>query len=213
MSGGKVSLSIAWPAKSNSRYIPPYALSLAFTLYALDTQQPPVNLVVNRPDTLPLIQTVTFDGPLLAGHYTLVGLAKTKQNGQGDTVATATNNDVVVQPVGTTTVAMSLASTLYSLELLGVPLNMTVGDVKALQVKVLDQNKVQLFLPNGDLSWSIVFGANVVSLDNGGNVTANAVGAARVRVSEIGAGLYSDGDISVSAAALRASAKPSRIRH
>ena len=195
--GGKVALTIAWPAVT-SKYIPPYAHSLSFTLYAVDTVQPDLNLVVNRPDTLPLVQQVEFNGPIIPGHYLLKGLAKTSVNGNGDTVATATNN-VTVLGTGTTTVAMTLASTLYSLQLLDMPLAMQVGQNKTLNVKVLDKNNVQVFLPNNALSWSMVFGAAVVSVDSQGDVTANKIGVARVRVSEIGAGLYSDGDITVSA--------------
>lgn len=193
--GGKVSLTIAWPAQ-DSRYIPTYAHSLSFTLYSLDTEQTPISLVVNRPDQLPLIQTVTFQGPLPSGHYALTGLAKTGFNGNGDTVATATTN-CEVAATGTTTVPLTLASTLYSVELLDMPLSMHVGDSQDLRVEVLDQNHNQVFLENGSLSWSIVLGGSHVSVDSQGKVTAKTLGTTRVRVSEIGAGLYSDGDINV----------------
>jgi hypothetical protein len=210
MGGGKVSLTIAWPAPGESRYIPPYAHSLSFTLYALDTEQAPISLVVNRPDTQQLIQTVQFDGPIIGGHYTLTGLAKTGSNGKGDTVATATDN-VTVQPTGMTTVSLSLASSLYSVELLDMPLSLTLGQSKSLRVKILDKSKTQIFLPNGALSWSIVFGADVVTLDAQGLLSTSNTGSARVRVSEIGAALYSDGTITVTPVAGIVARKASRF--
>lgn len=194
MNGGKVSLTIQWPQRGTSRYIPPYANSLAFTLYATNDQGPNVNMIVNRPDSTNLVQTVTFNGPLAPGAYSLTGLAFTKLNGDGDVVAKATST-LTVQPTGNTTVPLSLATTLYSLQIQGVPLNLPLGHQQNLSVLVLDKNKVQVFLPTGALSWSMVFGGNFVSVDANGTVKANALGSARVRVSEIGAGLYSDGDI------------------
>jgi hypothetical protein len=110
-------------------------------------------------------------------------------------------------------VSMTLASTLKSIELLNMPMTMVEGDSAQLQVKVLDIDDAQIFLPNGALSWSLVFGGGFISVDDEGNVIANAAGSARVRVSEIGAGLYSDGDITVEVPeALRARAESTSHR-
>jgi hypothetical protein len=196
MSGGSVALKIAWPEPS--RYIPPYAKSISFALYSLDDPQSPPRLIVaNRPDTLPLIQTVEFVGPIPSGSYSLTGLAMTGKDGNGTTVASA-SDIVFVQPTGITTVALTLATNLASIELLDMPLSMSVGQLKALNVKVLDKDNNTVILPNGALTWSVVFGGSRITLSNIGAVTAVSAGSARVRVSEIGAGLYSDGDITVS---------------
>ena len=194
--GGNVALKIAWPNVA-PRYIPPYAQSLSFSLYSLDRNQT-LNLVVNRPDTLPLVQTVEFTGPIIAGHYILQGVAKVGFNGMGATVAKNTA-PVTVLATGTTTVALTLNSTLYSIDLLDMPLSMKVGDGKQLVVQVFDKDMNQVFLPDGALTWSLLFGADSVSLSDAGFVTATAPGDARVRVSEVGAGLYSEGDVSVAA--------------
>jgi len=120
---GKVSLTIAWPAKGQSRYLPVYASSLYFALTPTDFEGPTQTLIVNRPDTLPQVQIVEFNGPLTSGHYSLTGLAMTNSDGQGQVVASATSN-LFVAPTGVTTVPLTLASTLYSLDLLDMPLNL-----------------------------------------------------------------------------------------
>lgn len=199
--GGRVSLKIAWPART-SRYLPQYANSLSFALYSENNLINPVSLVVNRPAELPLIQEVSFDGPLPADTYILKGLAFTGIDGNGDVVASAIE-ETVVAAVGTTTVPLSLDSTLASVELNDMPLVMQQGQVQQLSVTVKDKDDNTVFLNNSDLSWSMVFGADVVSVDNDGNVTALTQGDARVRVSEIGAGLYSDGDITVGGASVK----------
>ena len=210
---GNVALKIAWP-KVKPHYIPPYAQSLSFSLYSLDRNQV-LNLVVNRPDTLPLVQTVEFTGPIPAGNYMLQGLAKVGFNGMGATVA-KNNAPVAVAATGTTTFALTLNTTLYSIDLLDMPLSMTVGQGKQLAVQVFDKDMNQLFLPNGALTWSLIFGADSVRLSDAGFITATAAGTARVRVSEVGAGLYSEGDVTVTAgpvfrAAKLNAAKPLRM--
>jgi hypothetical protein len=201
--GGKVALKIAWPKPTSSRYIPPYSHSLSFSLYSLDTISPPLNLVINRPSDQPLVQTVTFNGPITAGRYTLVGIAKVGFNGLGDTVAKATVGPVLVPVSGTTTVALTLNTSLYSLDLQDMPLSLAVGAGKQLVVQVIDKDGNQLFLPDGALTWSLLFGGGSVSLSDTGFVQATSVGTARVRVSEVGADLYSEGDIDVTASAIR----------
>lgn len=200
--GGQVALKIAWPKKTGSRYIPPYAQSLAFSLYSLDSNAASIDLIVNRPDTLPLVQTVDFTGPIPPGRYSLRGVAKVGFNGTGATVANAVANLVQVPVTGTTTVALTLNSTLYSIDLLDMPLSMALGDNKQLTVQVFDKDQSLVFLPDGALTWSLLFGADSVSLTDSGFVSAIAEGSARVRVSEVGAGLYSEGDITVSASAV-----------
>ena len=205
--GGKVSLKIAWPAPS--RYIPPYAHSMTFALYTEENANDPMTLIVNRPDDLPSVQTVEFSGPIPAGIYVLWGRAKTGVNGIGDTVASATSN-ILVQATGTTTVALSLGSTLYSIELLDMPLTLNVGESEQLRVKILDRDKNEVLIPNTALTWSLLFGTDSVFVDENGFATGFAAGAARIRVSEIGADLYSDGDIFVNDGS--AAVKPNKVR-
>ncbi len=199
MSGGKVSLTIAWPQRT-SRYLPQYANSLSFALYSENNLINPVSLIVNRPVEKPLIQEVSFNGPLPSDTYILKGTAFTGTDGSGSAVAFA-SEEVQVAAVGKTTVPLSLDSTLYSVQLNETPLVMQVGQIKQLTVTVKDKDQNVVFLNNADLSWSMVFGADVVSVDPDGNVDALAQGGAKVRVSEIGAGLYDDGDITVNPAA------------
>jgi hypothetical protein len=195
--GGKVALTIAWPEPT--RYIPPYAKSISFALYSLDDPNDPGRvLIANRPDILPLIQTVEFVGPIPAGSYSLTGLAMTGTDGTGVTVAKASDT-VFVQATGITTVALTLATNLANIDLLDTPISMNVGDVQQLNVKVTDKDNNTIILPNGALTWSVVFGGSRITLDDSGAVTAVSAGSARVRVSEVGAGLYSDGDITVNA--------------
>ena len=195
MSGGKVTMTIAWPQRT-SRYLPQYANSLSFALYSENNLINPVSLIVNRPVEKPLIQEVSFDGPLPADTYILKGTAFTGADGSGSAVAFAVE-EVEVAAIGTTTVPLSLDSTLYSVELNDMPLIMKVGQFKQLSVTVKDKDQNLVFLNNSDLSWSMVFGGDVASVDLDGNISALTQGDARVRVSEIGAGLYSDGDITV----------------
>jgi len=195
--GGKLSLTIAWPAKGQSRYLPVYASSLYFSLAPTDFQGPTQTLIVNRPDTLPLVQIVEFNGPLTSGHYSLTGLAMTSADGQGQVVASASSN-VFIAPTGVTTVPLTLASTLYSLDLLDVPLNLQPNNSFQLRVRVLDKDKNEVFIPPSDLTWSVVIGKSVASIDDTGTVTGLTDGAAQVRVSELGANLYSQGDVTVS---------------
>jgi len=196
--GGRVALSIAWPAR-NSRYIPPYANSISLTLYSEGNLTSPISLTVNRPADLPLVQQVQFNGPIPADNYTLKGLALTGKDGGGQVVASA-DAELVVEASGTTNVPMTLASTLYSITLNDMPLSLHVGDVKDLSVTVLDQDHQIIFLNNTDLSWSMVFGADKSSVDSQGIVNGLAEGQARVHVEELGAGIYAEGDINVTSA-------------
>lgn len=192
-----VKLTIAWP--EISRYIPPYAKSISFALYSVDAPDIPERVIIaNRPDTLPLLQTVEFTGPIPGGQYQLSGLAMTDLDGGGITVGRAVN-DFYVQPTGITIVALTLATNLYSIDLVETPLSLSVGQLQQLHVKVMDKDHNQIILPDGALTWSILFGGNRITLDSNGKVTATAPGAAKVRVSEVGAGLQSDGDITVTA--------------
>lgn len=193
-SGNGVAMKISWPAPS--RYLPTYARSIVFSLYEVGFEEGARTLTVNRPETLPLIETVKFEGPIPSGTYVVSGQAKTGANGLGDTVSSAFNT-VFVPATGTTTVAMTLSSTLSSLTLLNVPMALTVGDLQQLIVVVTDKDGNQVLLPEGALTWSLLFGGDSVSLSESGFLTANAAGTARVRVSEVGANLYSEGDITV----------------
>lgn len=197
-SSGSVAMKIAWPAPT--RYLPTYARSIVFSLYNADALYNPEGnswtVIANRPDTLPLVQTVQFNGPIPAGTYTVTGEAKTGANGLGNTVAAA-RNTVQVKASGTTTVAMTLGTTLSSLSLRGMPLDINVGQSKLLTVVVKDQQGNQILLPDGALTWSLLFGGDSVTLGPTGFLTANGAGSARVRVSEVGANLYSEGDINV----------------
>ena len=195
----KVALTIAWPEKKVSRYLPVYASSLVFTLTFQDGEETPRTLTVNRPDTLPLVQTVEFTGPLTSGNYILSGVAMTGPDGTGQVVANATAN-VFVPPTGVTSVPLTLGSTLYSIDLLDMPLALQVGHEQQLRVRILDKNQNELFIPVSALTWSIVIGKSSASVDDNGLLTASAEGASRVRVSELGANLYSEGQVTVTVA-------------
>ena len=190
---GRVQLKIDWPPRSKStmRYIPPYAVSLVFELYAQANPSQRYTLVANRPDDTSSTQTITFSSLIPVGVYTLAGVARVEANGQGGTVASAAT--VVTVKVGeTSSVDLTLASTIKSIQILGQPLRLLVNNSLSLSGQALDPDGKIVVVPTGGLQWKILSGDGFISIAPDGTLKAIAVGTAQIQLIEPGAGIVSD---------------------
>ena len=197
---GQVSLRIVWPAKetskSASRYIPPYAPSLFFELYAKNAPDKRYSLIVNRPDDRPSTQTAAFSQLLNEGDYVLAGAARAQADGQGDTVASVVR-DISVK-AGINPVEMIFNSTIKSLQVIGQPLSATIGKPITLPSGAFDPDGRSLLLPPGALVWSVVSGSQFGTITPAGVLTPIAAGTLRVRAAETGIGVSAEADVVVS---------------
>jgi len=203
----RVPIHIDWPAKptitSTTRYIPSYASSIFFELVRKDSPTTRYNLIVNRPSEKPSSQDVTFSQLLSAGDYVLAASARVGADGQGATVASASVN-VAVKP-GMSPVDMTLASTIKTIQILGQPLAATVGTPVTLQSGAFDPDGRTLLLPSDALTWSIVTGSQFGTLTPAGVLTPTAAGTIRVKLSEAGAGVSAQADVTVTTQTIIAS--------
>lgn len=190
---GAVELTITWPEPS--RYIPPYAKSLYFELYRADAPNIRYNLVANRPEGGG-DQTVRFGQLLAAGSYTLAGVARVEKDGLGATVASAVTS-VAVEANKTASAALTLVSTVNSIQILGEPLKVMMGQTRNLHGRALDPDGKVVFLPGGALTWSLVSGGEFASLNPDGKVSSINLGTARVRLTEVGAGVSYESNVQV----------------
>jgi outer membrane protein assembly factor BamB len=197
----RVPLRISWPAAigkaAGSRYIPGYAPSLFFQLYLQSDPSKRYNLVVNRPSSLPSTQDVQFSQLLNEGAYVLAGAARSLADGQGATVASAVVT--VNVKAGMSPVALTLASTIKTILIVGQPLTAVVGQQSALQAGAYDPDGNAVLLPGGALTWSIVTGNNLGAITPDGKLTPTGAGTIRVQVAETGAGVNAQADVTVTA--------------
>lgn len=196
---GQVQLHIEWPSQNrsaSSKYIPIYASSILFELSPKGTPSQIVSLVVNRPSSLPSSQDVMIQQLLPAGIYELAGAARALADAQGATVASGAV-EVNVQP-GINPVALTLNSNVKTLQILGQPLNIGVGQTITLQSGAFDPDNNGLLLPDGALTWSIVTGGSSGTITTRGALTATAPGTIRVRVAEPVTGVKAEADVVIS---------------
>lgn len=194
-----VPLRISWPAKTTAtasgRYIPSYASSILFDLSPKSSPTTHYTLIVNRPSDKPSSQTVTFAQLLNEGDYVLAAAARVGQDGQGATVASAVKNITVKS--GMSPVDLALTSTIASIQILGQPLSATVGANVQLQSGAFDPDGRTLLIPSDALTWSVVSGSQFGTVTATGLLTPKAAGTVRVKLSENGAGLSSEADITI----------------
>jgi outer membrane protein assembly factor BamB len=190
---GRVQLTISWPdIPPASRYIPAYAKSLVLELYP----SPHYTLVANRPDTLPATQTISFEQLVTVGTYRLAGFARVERDGQGATVASAFTQ-VEVQFGLTVNADLTLNSTISTIEVLGQPLSLHVGESLTLAGHALDPDGKVVFLLGSALTWSQVSGAEFGEVTREGRFTAKAIGTARVRLTESGINVSTEANIQI----------------
>lgn len=201
---GRVAVTIDWAqravamalSRSRTRYTPAYALSLQFTLVSTKTASQTYNLTVNRPVATGTPQTLLFTSAIPVGSYTLTGNALTGTDGQGAIVAT-TSVAVTVQANQTNTIPVTLASTIQSLQLNGAPLQVQVGNSLTLTGYAQDPNGMAIFLPGGDLQWSLVSGAQYATLTSAGLLSGVAPGMVVVKLTEPDTGISAQGDVTI----------------
>lgn len=203
VASGRVRLAITWPDaadsdKSASRYIPAYALSLVFELYKQDTPSTRYTLLVNRPDSKPATQSVSFAELLPIGTYVLAGTARGLKDGFGSTVASALTT-VEVRPDEIASARLTLASTIRTIEILGLPLQLKPSESLTLTGRALDPDGKAVFLPGGALTWQLVSGGDFASLSADGLLTARAAGVVRVRLTEAQIAVFGEANITIDA--------------
>lgn len=194
---GQVQLHIVWPAKpaSGGKYIPAYAASLFFELSPVGNPDQIYTLTVNRPSNSAATQDVMFNQLLAAGNYQLAGAARALADAQGATVASGAV-PVNVQP-GLNPVALTLSSTVKTLQILGQPITVGVGQAPTLQSGAFDPDGNGLLLPDGALKWSVVSGAQFGAITAGGKLTAVAAGVVKVQVAEPVTGVKAVADVTI----------------
>jgi outer membrane protein assembly factor BamB len=199
----RVEVALAWPERQpagQSRYIPPYALSVVLELYPKATPNDPNakhSQTVNRPDgNAAVTQTVYFDQELKVGTYVLTGEARTQKDSGGTTVARA-QMECEVRRNETTRPELTLASPIAQVEILGRPLELLVGEQKTLTGRALDAAGQMVFLPEGALVYQQVSGAEQMSVTPEGRLTGLTRGVARVRLSEPQINRSDEADVTV----------------
>ena len=196
----QVRLNIVWPEKTGNpgtgRYIPSYASSLFLELYLTKDPTKRYTLIANRPSDKPSTQSVVFSQLLNEGDYTLAGAARVSADGQGATVASAVT--AVAVKAGMAPVELSLATTIKTISILGQPLTASIGTNATLQGGAYDPDGRSLLLPAGSLTWSVVSGGSFGTLTPAGVLTPTAAGVMRVRLSEPGAGVTGEANVTIS---------------
>ncbi len=197
---GRVQMVVTWPAPPSKvvvgRYIPPYALSLYFEMYQAGTPDQRYTVLAVRPPSLPATQTVAFDYLIPAGDYTLASTARANKDGTGATYASAVTT-VTVTAGQTFTANLTLASTIKSMQILGQPLRVQVGGTQQLNGQALDPDGKTVVIPGDGLTWTLVSGSGIGTISPTGLFKATATGTARVKLSEVGAGISAQADITV----------------
>ena len=201
---GHVQVQVQWPAyqptrAANSRYLPAYAQSLFLELYPTASPATRYRIAADRPDDKPSVQTVAFNQLIPAGNYTLAAVARIDKAGQGATVASAATS-VVVEEGKTFSVDITLATTLKTLAIQAQPLSVSAGSVLSLVGQALDPDGKIVLLPVGALTWKLVSGGAFGAVTTDGAFTAISPGTARVRLSEDGAGVSSEADVTITGA-------------
>ncbi len=197
----RVQALVQWPAYQaaravNGRYIPAYAQSLFLELYPTNAPATRYRISADRPDDKPSVQTVAFNQLIPAGNYTLAAVARIEKAGQGATVASAATS-VVVEEGKTFSVDITLATTLKTLAIQSQPLSVSTGSVLSLVGQALDPDGKIVLLPVGALTWKLVSGSAFGAVTTDGAFTAVSPGTARVRLSEDGAGVSSEADVTI----------------
>ena len=195
---GRAQLRVEWPAPalSSSRYLPQYAKSLVAELTLPADPSVRFTQTVNRPDTLPATQTITFTGLPAGKTYTVKCSARVERDGLGATVALA-SSEVTIIVEQTTSASITLNSTIQRIEILGQPLKLYVGDTLNLTGRALDANNNTLLLPPSALTWSIVSGSSLGTLTADGKLTVSSAGTMRVRLAETVIGVQDEADIQI----------------
>ena len=199
---GHIQIVFSWPARSSAaptRYIPAYAASL--TARAVNNDDPNVvyTIVANRPGDKPATQTLTVAQPVLAGAYTLTVEGHVGVDGTGSIVATGTSN-VTVSQDQTASAALTLGTALKTLTVVG-PSTLPSASSITLGAKALDPQGQVVLLPTGSLQWALVSGGAFGTLSPTGLFVGTNPGIAHIRVSELGAGLTAEADITVTSSA------------
>jgi outer membrane protein assembly factor BamB len=199
----RLEVVLDWPERQpagQSRYIPPYALSVVLELYPKANPSDPNEKhtqTVNRPDgDAAITQRVYFDQDLKIGSYVLVGEARTQKDGGGTTIASA-QTECEVRPDTIARPGLTLASSIAQVEILGQPITVLVGEQITLSGRAVDTNGQVILLPDGTLTWQQVSGSECASITAVGVVTGVASGMARVRLVEPQALYSSEADITV----------------
>ena len=208
---GKVQVQVQWPAyqavrsidkdiqlTKTGRYIPAYAQSLFLELYLTSDPTRRYRIAANRPDEKPSVQAISFNQFLPVGDYTLAAVARAEKDGLGATVASA-SAPVVVTEGQTFNAELTLASTLKTLSIQGQPLSVSAGSLLTLTGQALDPDGKTILLPVGALTWKLVSGSEFANLTSDGAFTANSAGTAHVKLSEDGAGVSTEADVTITA--------------
>ena len=198
---GRMQITIHWPEvpAGASRYLPMYAQSVVLVLTSVQDPSRTYRKIASRAGAGASAQTISFDDPLRVGPYRLSASATAEGNGAGAQVAAATV-DVNVVLNQTAKPALTLASTLKSLAINGLPVTVAAGRTTTMTATATDATNATVLLPTTALSWTQLSGGNLGTLSASGVFTAKrdvTGGSARVRVEEKQANLSAEADIAV----------------
>ncbi len=192
---GRLKVQIDWP--SRSRYVPPYANSVALKLTVTQTGQE-LLLSVNRgPNDGAHTGVAAFPDPIPAGPHLLEVMAHADQDGAGELVASA-RMIVNIAARGETSVNVStdLESTIDAVFIDNAPEQIPAGTQVILTGHAEDASGRLLVLPQGALRWSLSLGTEHASIDaETGLLTANEPGEITVELAEPGVGIADAVDI------------------
>jgi outer membrane protein assembly factor BamB len=190
---------LAWPARQASdlsRDIPFYANSVLLELSPKTDPTRKISQIANRPEgDAATVQTVRFESVAI-GIYVLTAQAKTESDGGGATVAGAQTEfevrfDSIARP------ALTLASTIAKVEILGKPIQLLIGEELALSGHAVDAEGQVILLPENVLTWQQVSGAAISPVTADGQIQGVAKGVARVRLHEPASAHADETDVTV----------------
>jgi hypothetical protein len=155
-------------------------------------------LIVNRSGDQSYQSSTVFSSAIPEGDHNLTLQAFTGTNGTGTEVATATLL-VAVTPGQTTSlnVSANLQTTIQSLTITPVPINLEIGEQLQLTATARDAASNVLLLPQAALSWSVPSGGAACSVSGTGLLTGLQTGQASVRVAEVGGVIDAQEDVTV----------------
>lgn len=182
---GSLLYTIEWPVSSRS--IPPYALSVVLTAYDFGTTNIVDQIVLNRSNNKAAYNaTVTFHLP--PGKYTIVAEAKPDPDGGGDTLASDTVTQTVVNG-GSATTTLVFANLIESLFIDDLPTQATVGQSFQINAHAEDSGGNAILLPSEALDWTITSGGQFANITSDGVFTVLGEGSVTIQVREIDTGL------------------------
>lgn len=196
----RIRIGIDWgesDSRAHSRYIPPYANSIAIEAYPVNKPSERTQAIVNRPSGAGgRFTTVVLPGVYHPGTYFVALSARTGENGLGESVATGGGQVELIAGV-TSDMSVTLASVIKSLVVYGIDVQIAIGSSAQLLGSAMDPDGKIVLVPANYLQWKQISGLDVISMSSNGQISALKPGSATVELKEPGVGISATAIIKV----------------